>query len=286
MFLRHVPYFQARTPGLISFCFAISLALLASNSEGHTYRHLLQFSGKYTNNLIIESKNQEAILEETGGLFFYNINYLKTFSNNILLGLELEKGSATLKWDGFSQGGFRYTTDSEYFIDGYRFFMGRQNPRFATIFGIANRYRERNILTKEFEGGVQIDGLYEELKWTELFGKFDLYAFQNEKKHFKVFSELATSISGNQKVEFNGKYDPASLTPGRIVSLAVGLEYFFDRSNGWGIALETSYKYSHMDSSKSQVLLQDGSEIGATFSQPVTEYQELAVSLGLSKRLW
>lgn len=274
---------QARTAGLLLVVIGF-FACSAPSATAHTYRHQLQISAKSTSNLFIESQDGKAILEETGGLMYLRAHYRNTFANNIFFGLDLEKTSGRLNWDGRGQGGFRYSTKTEYYISSYRFFLGRQNPKYATHFGLAQRYRERNVLTQQI-GEDEIPGLYEELRWWDLFGNFELYPYRTKVKHLKIYSELSASISGDLRAEFNGRFDPASVKAGRLLAFEAGFEYFVELKPNWAIAIKPSYRYTYMDNSKAQDLLQDGQASGASFSQPVTEYQEFGIEIGLSRSL-
>lgn len=282
----HKKFHRAHIPvGLfISAALLLTTSLTSTPTQAETFRHYVKVSGKMSSNLIIESEDKKAILEETGNLAFFQIDYLKIFANNVFFGLSFEQGDGTLDWDGYSQARFRYQTETEYYLTNFKAVIGRKNPRHASYIGFAYRFRERNILTKNLPGGGKIDGLYEELQWVELLGGYDYYFHQGERSHFKFLGELAVGAAGDLHVEFSGKYDPANVEPGQIASLNMGIEYFYNFSGGWGLSFKPAYRYTYMDASQEQELYRNGQPSGAKFHQPVSEYQEMSFEMGLARR--
>lgn len=267
----------ARSAGLLA------LASLASNhSLSNTYDQYISGSVRLQHSLFVESEEDRAINEESGTFQFAQISLYKRFRNNVFFQLSAEQSSQTLDYDGYTQGGTRYQTETEYYLRHYRAVLGRKKNRFSSYLGLVSRYRERNILTVTLANGGVLHGLYEELNSTDVLLGFDFYLFQSNRRHLKLVNEFSTSLKSDLHIDFDGAFDPADLRPGQTINWYVALEYFYDWTWGTGLSIRPFYQYSYMQSSNKIDLYQNNLKVGSS-KQPTTEYQEAGIEFGLSK---
>lgn len=268
---------KVRAAGLFSF-------LLFASLDGYADAHnrYLKTSILVSNSLFVESVNGEALNEETGNFLIGQLTYYQQFNNGLFYELNYQQNNDTLDYDGYTQGGLRFQTESEYYVNAMQAVLGRKSTKAASYLGLASHYRERNILASTV-GNLAIRGLYEELRWQEIIIGFDYYLSQSSNKHLKLTTQASTSIYSDFNVQFSNEYDPSQFRPGQNIALYAAVEYYFDLAYGFGVHIVPSYKYSKIGASRSVRLFKDGVKQGASFNLPQTEFQELSLELGISK---
>lgn len=272
---------KVRYAGLFAL---VALSVLTPPATADTFGHYLKVSASVNNALHVESAGGDALNEETGNIPVFKGTYFSRFENGIFVEFSAEQSSATLDYDGYSQFGLRYQTQSEYYLTEVRALLGRKAVRFASYLGVDSSYRERNIQTANATENYPIAGLYEEYNLKNLFIGFEYFVLQGKKKHLKLVTEVSASIDGSMHVAFAGTADPADIELGQSASASVGVEWFYSFADGYGISLEPIYQYTLMTKSDQYPITVGGVEQGRLFRQPTTEIQELRLELGLSRR--
>lgn len=260
---------KVRNAGLFSLLVA---PLVGQSAE--TYNSSLSVYAQRNDHTFTEYNERDVVLmREQGVIDHYGLSFHWQLDSGVFVAVKTERGKGSAQYRGFDQTLQYIERRTEYVITEQNIYLGRQFGNNEARVGIGSQYRERNI----------VDGkLYEELDWR--FASFGLAKRipVGTRWQLKLFGEAGLALDSQLQVEFDGKYDPVEMAPGRITSATAGVELLYKVTPKFTIGLTPIYKFTQVEQGDDYPLIQKGREIGVA-AQPRSEYETLTWELKLSK---
>ena len=226
-----------------------------------------------------EVENGQTFNQERGQITTTDLFVQNYWSEHFATRLSGGFGSGTLNYEGETQIGLLFTTESEYSTNHLEASLEWDFDKIDVSLGLGRSYVERNIISTTF-----ISGLYEETTHFYPFLGLSVSLFKNSffQCAFQIRTEYFTK--SDLLVEFAGRYDQAEATLASGYAFYGALPLSLGSASSWHVTLVPAYGYASIDKSESVKLFQNQQDTGFTFYQPQLEREYFSLNLSLSKR--